>query len=190
MSKDLIENIRRVVEEACKKETNYFGYGAWSHHIVSVVKYAKILAKKLGADEEVCEIAALLHDYASVLNKNWYPEHHIHSARLAEEILSKYNYPKEKIEAVKHCILSHRGSKEFARKTLEAKVLASADSMAHFDNVHSLLYLAFVRHKMAIDEGTQWVLSKLEQSWRKLMPEAREMIKEKYEAIKLSLSSL
>ena len=185
----MIEEIKELVEKACKKDTNHFGYGVWSHHISSVVKYAKLLAKKLNADEEICEISALLHDYASVINKDWYPEHHIHSARLAEEILSRYNYPKEKIESIKHCIISHRASKNIPQETLEAKIVASADSMAHFDNVHSLLYLAFVVHKKEIDEGTKWVLDKLERSWNKLIPEAKEIIREKYDAIKLALTN-
>ncbi len=185
----MIKEIERLVKEACEKDTNYFGYGAWSHHISSVVKYAKILAKKLKADEEICEIAALLHDYSSVVNKDWYPEHNHHSAVLAEEILLKYDYPEEKIQAVKHCIISHRASKNIPQKTLEAKIIASADSLAHFDNVHSLLYLAFTVHKMEIDEGTKWVLEKLKRSWSKLIPEAKEIIEEKYKAIKLALSS-
>ncbi len=185
---DIIKKLAKIVERTCRRKTNYFGYGAWSHHIVSVVKYAKILARKLKADEEICEIAALLHDYASVLKKEWYPQHHIHSARLAEKLLSKYNYPPEKIEKVKRCILTHRASKGLSQRTLEAKILASADALAHFDNVHSLLYLAFVRHRMGIDEGTEWVLNKLKRSWRKLMPEAKELIKDKYEAIKLALT--
>jgi len=185
----MIEEIKKLVEEACKKDTNYFGYSAWSHHISPVVKYAKLLAKKLDADEEICEIAALLHDYASVVNKDWYPEHHVHSARLAEEILLKHNYPKEKIEAVKHCIMSHRASKNIPQETMEAKIVASADSMAHFDNVHSLLYLAFTVHKMDIEQGTKWVLDKLARSWNKLIPDAKEIIKEKYDAIKLALTN-
>ncbi len=183
----MIEEVANLVEEACKKETNYFGYGAWSHHIYFVAKYAKMLAKELGADEEVCELAALLHDYASVLNKDWYPQHHIHSARLAQEALSKFNYPQEKIEQVKHTILTHRASQGIKQDTLEAKILASADAMAHFAGVNSLLYLAFVIHGKDINEGTQWVLSKLERSWKKLIPEAKDIIKDKYDAIKTTL---
>jgi uncharacterized protein len=185
----IIEEIRKLVEEACKKESNPFGYGAWSHHIVSVVKYAKILAKKLNVDEEIVEIAALLHDYAGIVNKDWYPEHHIYSANLAEEILKNYNYPKERIEKIKHCILTHRATKNIQKETLEAEIIASADSMAHFDNVNSLLYLSYVKHKMDINEGTKWVLDKLERSWNKLIPAAKEILKDRYNAIKTSLSN-
>ena len=111
MQKRIIRDISNLVEETCKKKSNYYGYRAWSHHILSVVKYSKILARRLHAEEEVVEIAALLHDYASVKNKKLHPKHHIYSARFAEKILAKHNYSKDKIEKVKHGILSHRGSK-------------------------------------------------------------------------------
>jgi len=186
-STKITKEIANLVEKTCKKKSNYYGYGAWSHHIVSVVKYAKILAKKLKADEEVIEIAALLHDYASVLDKKLYPQHHIHGARLAGEILTKYKYPKAKIEIIKKCILNHRASIKRKRASIEEKIIASADSMAHFDNVDSLLQLAYVIHKMGIDEGTKWVLEKLERSYKKLIPEAKEIIEKKYKAIQKAL---
>ena len=141
----------------------------------------------MNADEEIAETAALLHDYASILNEEWYPEHHIHGTRLAEEVLREYNYPEDRIEKVKYCIYTHRASKNIPRETVEAKIVASADGMAHFDNVSSLLHLVFVNDKMGIDEGTKVVLDKLERDWNKLMPEAKEMVKEKYDAIKLAL---
>lgn len=181
----MIKKISQLVEDACKKATNPFGYGDWQYHICSVLKNAKILAKKLKADEEIVEISALLHDYAGILNIELYPDHHIHGAKLAKEILEKYNYPKEKIAKIQHCILAHRGSKNIPQETLEAKIIASADAMAHFYNIPSLMYLAFVEYKMNIDEGAKFVLEKLERSWKKLtLPEAKEMVREKYEAVK------
>ncbi len=51
------QQIRAIVEEACKKETNIFGYGIWTHHIVYVVQYGRLLAEQLG-DCRACCIAA------------------------------------------------------------------------------------------------------------------------------------
>ena len=184
----MIEEIKKLVEEACKKETNPFGYRAWHDHVLPTVKYPKILAKKLGADEEVVEIASLLHDYAGIVSKDMYAEHHDHGAKLAEEILKKYNYPQDKIEMVKHCIYAHRASQKIPRETKEAEIVAVADSMAHFENVSSLLYLAYVKHKMDGEEGRKWVLAKLGRSWEKLIPEAKEIIRNKYKAVKKVLS--
>ncbi|MBN2095623.1 MAG: HD domain-containing protein [Candidatus Aenigmarchaeota archaeon] len=183
----IAEEARNLVESACRSENNAYGYGAWTHHIESVVKYSKALARKTGGDEEICELGALFHDYSSVLDKELYPEHHIHSARLAGEVLYSMYYPEDRIKRVQHCILAHRASKNIPRETLEAEIVASSDAMAHFDNVASLLYLAYTKHEMGIDEGRDWVLGKLERSWEKLMPEAQEMLSEKYEAIKKAL---
>ena len=82
----MVKKFKRIVKEACKQKSNYFGYRAWTDHITTVIKYATILAKKLNADEEIVEIAAIFHDYASIVNKDLYPDHHIHGAKLAEKI--------------------------------------------------------------------------------------------------------
>lgn len=185
--RQMISEIRNIVEDACKRDTCRAGYGAWTHHILPVVNYAIILAKKLKADIEIVEISGLLHDYASVRNKETHEDHHLHGAKYAQEILEKYDYDSDRIERIKHCIIAHRASKDIPRETLEAHIIASADAMAHFDNVDSLLYLAYTKHKMDIDQGSKWVLDKLNRSWRKLMPEAKDIIKNKYGAIKIVL---
>jgi len=181
------QQIRAIVEEACKKETNIFGYGIWTHHIVYVVQYGKLLAEQLGADAEIVELAALLHDYASIKDKSLYGNHHLHGPLEAERILRELDYPEGKIRAVKQCIASHRASIDAERVTLEAVCLASADAMAHIDQVPSLLYLAFARFGMSIDEGTAWVREKLARSWQKLCPEAQAMMKDRYEAAQVLL---
>ena len=149
-----------------------------------VVKYGKLLAQKLEADPEIVEIAALLHDYASIKEESLTPEHHLHSAQEAEKILRSLGYPEDTITAVKQCIVSHRGSVNIKKQTAEAVCLASADAIAHIDQIPSLFYLVFVQHQMEIDEGTAWVRAKLERSWNKLCPEGKEIIKDKYEAAK------
>jgi uncharacterized protein len=176
--------VRSIVEEACKKETNKYGYGIWSHHIVLVVKYGKLLAQRLEADSEIVEIAALLHDYAGIKEESLTPDHHLHSAQEADKILRSFGYPEDKITAIKQCIVSHRGSINIEKQTAEAICLASADAISHIDQIPSLFYLVFVQHQMGIDEGTAWVRAKLERSWNKLCPEGQEMIKDKYEAAK------
>lgn len=183
-----IQQIYDLVERECKKETNYFGYGIWSHHILSVVKYSKLLANKLNANIEVVELAALLHDYASIKNKNFYEEHHIHSAKFAEEILIELNYSSDTIEKVKQCIFNHRGSEIGEKNSPEEKIIADADALAHFDNIGSLFYLAFFSHKKSIDDAESWLVGKLKRSWSKLsLGESKELIKPKYEAAMLLL---
>lgn len=183
----LIETLQTMVEEACRSETNVFGYGIWTHHIVYVVTYGKLLAERLGADAEIVEIAALLHDYAGIKHPDSSKDHHLHGALEAERVLRALRYPEDKLQAVKHCILSHRGSIAAQRTTAEAICLASADAMAHIDQVPSLLYLTFVHFNMGIDEGIIWVREKLARSWNKLCPEGQAMMQEKYLAAQMML---
>lgn len=186
-SEELIQSISNIVQEAYKKETNVFGYGGWTHHVTAVVKYSKLMAERLGADEEIVEIAALLHDYAAVKDYSMYKEHHIYGAVEAERILKEFNYPEEKMDIVKECIIQHRGSVPLERTTKESECLASADAMAHIDQVPSLLHLAYCNKGMGISEGADWVSKKLERSFNKLCPEAKEIIKDKYESAKIVL---
>lgn len=131
-----------------------------------------------------------MHDYASVkLPYKFFEQHHIHGARLAEALLKKFKYPQEKIEKIKHCILSHSGEKwrQVKRVSKEALCVADADSMAHFDNIDALFYLGFFSYKYNIREAREWLLAKLTRSWNKLSPVGKKIIKEKYSAAKLLL---
>jgi len=187
-SEDLIQSISNIVEEQSKKDTNVFGYEGWTYHVTIVVKYAKLLAERLGADKEIVEISALLHDYASVKDSSMYKEHHIYGAIEAERILKGFNYPEDRITRIKECIIQHRGSVTLERTTKESICVASADAMAHIDQVPSLLHLAYCKREMEISEGAKWVSEKLERSWNKLCPEAKEIIKDKYECAKIVLN--
>jgi uncharacterized protein len=174
--------LAEVVEKACQAESNIFGYGIWTHHILSVVEYGKQLAAILGADADIVEIAALLHDYASIKDQAMYDDHHLHGPREAESLLQERGYPRATILAVEECIASHRASTGTKQRTKEAICLASADAMAHIAQLPSLLYLAYVQHQMTIDDGSKWVRNKLQRSWNKLCPEAREIMREQYES--------
>jgi uncharacterized protein len=183
----VITEIAKIVKEACARETNVFGYGIWTHHIVQVAENGKRLAKMFRADPKIVEIAALLHDYASIKDQALYQDHHVHGPMEAEKLLRRFGYPQERIEAVKECIAAHRGSVPRDRRSPEAECLANADAMAHIEQVPSLLELAFVQHGMGIDEGTRWVRAKLERSWNKLSPQVQEMMQEKYLAALITL---
>lgn len=54
-------------------------------------------------------------------------QHHIYGAEIAKQLLTELNYPKERIEQVKKCVLNHRGSKDRPRNTIEEQCVADAD---------------------------------------------------------------
>ena len=102
--------------------------------------------------------------------------------------MGKLGYSREKIKHVQECIYSHRGSKKIPRKSIEAKIVASADAMSHFDNLAGLFRIAFAVYDFSTSEARKWVLEKLGRSWQKLIPEARKMFEDRYVAIKMALA--
>lgn len=171
----------KIVKNASYSKNNKFTSTVWNYHILPVVEHSLALGKKFNADLEVLELSALLHDYAGVLNFKLYKDHHLHGARLAENILQKLNLPKEKIIHVKECIISHRGRVKIGKKTIEAKILASADAMAHISELADMFYLTYGIHKYETSEGAEWLKGKLQRSWDKIMPEGRIIVKDIYE---------
>lgn len=182
MRDDIVEYLKKEVRNRAENENNKFGIGVL-YHIESVVRNAEILANKYNADKEICIIAAWLHDIASITDYKLYEEHHIHGAKIASEILRKFKYDDNKIELVKACILNHRGSIDNKRLSKEEQIIADADAISHFDSIPSLLYLAYKERNMNIEEGKDFVKSKLERSFRKLSDESKIFYKEKFENV-------
>ncbi len=177
-----LEAVRAVAERACAAPTNAFGYGIWTHHIVFVVSFGRELSLVLGADAEIVELAALLHDYAGIKDVRLEPEHHRHGTDEARRLLGALNYPPERTEWVAACILTHRASRGLEPETLEARCVASADGMAHIAQVPSLLRLAYVEKGLSVGAGAAWVAAKLRRSYGKLCPEAKGIIEARYHA--------
>lgn len=182
MREDILRNLRQEIYDRCQKETNKFGMGCY-YHIEAVVKNAEILADKYGADKEVVMIAAWLHDIASITDYSLYELHHVHGAKMAFDILKKYDYDSQKIYLVQECIRNHRGSICLAKNTLEELCVADADAISHFDSVPSLLYLAYVQKEMGIEEGREFVKAKLARSFQKLSAESKKYYQDKFEKV-------
>lgn len=182
----ITEEIRKFVEEECKKPSSKYGYDPYLFHFLPTLKYAKILAEQLHADVEIVEIAALLHDLGSIIHGR--EDHHITSSEIAEKKLRELSYPEEKIKKIKQCIISHRGSKKIIRETAEAQIIADADAMSAFDNIAGIFQAAFIYENKNQEESKKSVKQKLINSFDKLSPQAREIIKPKFDAAMLLLS--
>lgn len=185
--KRIINEVYNEVKNRCMMPSNAYGIGAWDHHIELVYKIATENAYEYGANYNIVALAALLHDVASVTNKDFTEEHHIIGARIAEEILEKYELTEEELDLIKRCILNHRGSRLVDKTTPEEVCVADSDAMAHFYSVPSLLRMVYVEKGLSIDDGAEFVANKLERSFVKLSDKGKELIKPHYEAAKILL---
>jgi len=185
-SNKIVEQIRAFVEEEHKKPGAKYDYGVVPYHLIPVLKRSLELGRMQGADLEILELSAWLHDIGSI--RFGRENHHITGSEIAEEKLRELNYPQERIEQVKHCILTHRGSKNIKRESIEAEILADADSMVHFDTIGGIFKAALL-YEGHTQKSSQWaVREKLSNSYDKLSPFAKEIIKPKYDAAMLLFS--
>ena len=183
---NIVKEIKKFVEDECKKPSSKYGYEPFTFHFAPVALYAGKLADELGGDKEVVLVAAWLHDIGSIISGR--EDHHLTGAKIAEKKLKELGYPAEKIELVKKCILNHRGSTK--TKSLEEQILAEADTMSNFNNISGIFKAAFIFEKMNQGEAKEAVRKKLENKWKQLrFKKSKQLIKPKYEAAMLLLGN-
>ena len=177
-----IENVIKICKDNYSEED-------YKYHILLVVKFSLMLAKKLNANLEVVEVSAYLHDIGRAKNitEN---EHHIIGAKETRKILKIIGYNEDFIKKVEHCVLAHRG-KEINRETLEAEIISCADAMSHFDAFLDL-FGVFLKTNDTLEETVLEIEQKIERDWNNKLTllEAKEIVKDKYEAIMLLIKSM
>lgn len=122
--------INQIKEEAKKNFLNARGSHDWSH-TERVYNLAVHIGKKEGADMEILSVAALLHDIGRDCESKskGFVCHAEKGASMAEELLKKYNIPSGKIEAIVHCISTHRFRGNKCPSSLEGRILFDADKL-------------------------------------------------------------
>ncbi len=182
---EVVDSIKAELLKRCENYKEKYGYDFWNDHIKYVVKNSIELAKKYGADVEIVELGALLHDIAMPSELGPREEHNVYGVQIADELLTQFNYPEDRKERVKECVLRHRGSKDLPRNTIEEECVADADVLAHFDCIPSVFHLAFGKNELdlSIEEGTEFVKKKLERDFNKLSDRTKIELKDRYENI-------
>ncbi|MBD3263032.1 HD domain-containing protein [Candidatus Woesearchaeota archaeon] len=182
---DKLKKVEEIVKASCLTSKRFKAHKFQWAHVQSVRKFAIELAKKLNADIEIVDMAALLHDIGRV--RYSHEDHEKTSAEDSEKILKELDYPNEFIKKVIRAVLTHRGSALPEPETTEEKIVACADAMSHFDNLLTLFYVYMRDFEKTPEEAREWTVGKIEKAWRKVckIPEAKELLEEKYKAAKL-----
>jgi uncharacterized protein len=145
-----------IVDDAIVDDAIVDGFNYRWEHVQAVVRLAIRLADLTGADREIVEAAAWLHDVAKGRGKN----HAKDGAVAARWILSETDFPPGKIDAVADAIAKHRGlwtSKPV--EPLEAAVLWDADKLSKLGATAVLHFVGYLI--MAGQATTAQLLEKL-----------------------------
>ena len=176
--------IEQVKNELLRRNQDYIekvdSYDFWNNHIKFVVDEALKLASVYGADKEIVELGALLHDIALVSNVGTKADHHTNGAKIAEEILTNLKYSQDKRERVVNCVLHHRSSKN--AENIEELCVCDADILAHFDNIPMIFFKSFTMGKMTLNDMGVFIQG-FQKDFDDLSDKTKETFKDKYENI-------
>jgi HD superfamily phosphodiesterase len=176
-----LEKIKKIVKKECE-ELGFVPAWFFEEHLKVVDKNAQwILEKVPEADREVVLLGTWLHDMQRVRGIKM--DHQAGGAQEAEKIMGEIGYDNEVIEKVKNIILTHSCSGKMPT-TIEGRVLATADAMAHY-TTDFFLRIALLGDR-TLEEYKKWALEKLEKNYNvKISFDfARDTIEDRHNTIK------
>ena len=156
-------------------------YNIYKEHIQYVYKYVCLLSKNENVDHEVLELSALLHDIAMTDKTLDRSKHNEYGSEIAEQLLRKNNYPEDKVQFVKKCILNHSSKRAEYRTTEEERILVNADGLSHFDSISNLYSLAHNVMELNDEEAIRFIQDKLTKDYNEISEELKYLINDKYE---------
>ena len=178
---------QEIIKRSNEFETQTKGtndeYNIYKEHIQYVYKYVCLLSKDKDVDSEVVELSALLHDIAMTDKKLDRSKHNEYGSEIAEELLRNNNYPEDKIQLVKKCILNHSNKRAEYRTTEEEKVLVDADCLSHFDSIGNLCSLACNVMKLDNADAVLFVQNKLKKDYDEISDDLKYLIQDKYDKV-------
>ena len=158
-------------------------YNIYREHIQYVYKYVCLLSKDKDVDHEVLELSALLHDIAMTDKSLDRSKHNEYGSEIAEKLLRENDYPEEKVQFVKKCILNHSSKRAEYRTTEEEKILVDADGLSHFDSIRNLYNLAHNVMDLNDEDTIKFIQDKLTRDYNEISAELKYLIKDKYDKV-------
>ena len=127
LASDLLERLRLIAHSFCVAEGGSHG----PDHSERVLRTALSIGERMGARLDILAPAALLHDIGRREESASRGRvcHARLGAELAPPLLRDLGYTEEVIEAICHCIRSHRFRGAARPATLEAEILYDADKL-------------------------------------------------------------
>lgn len=158
-------------------------YNIYREHIQYVYKYVLLLSKDKNVDKEILELSALLHDISMTDINLDRSRHNEYGSLIAEQLLRDNNYPEDRVQFVKKCILNHSSKRAQFRTTEEEKILVDADGLSHFDSIHNLYNLAHNVMELNDNDTIKFIQDKLTRDYNEISDELKYLVDDKYNKI-------
>jgi HD superfamily phosphodiesterase len=186
-----LKRIAQIAREYYEKPNPVINWNEWVlHGHNEVVDYwVTELAKKYTFDVEAVRIAAHLHDISYAWTSKNDPTQEHQALKKAREILLSEGFEENRIKFIVDDIIAGHGMHDGQEPDLvEAKVLATADAMAHLTTDFYLVmdWNHYLFENKNSGDYRKWVLKKLERDFynKIFFDDFREIAKPYYEALK------
>lgn len=185
--------VAELVEQVYLSSKQNIALWMWQNHLQFVAQKALELSGKFNANADLAVAGAFLHDFGDVFVSRHANNHEEISKQEAIKVLQKADYSSQEIqEILENVIAPHSCYEGNMPETLEGKVLATADALAHLTTD---FYVQFAWKNMPDGKSYQeflvWVSEKLERDFNDkiFFEEIKKEVQEKYLALKLVFNS-
>lgn len=172
----LADYIREYVKGECSNSS--LGREFYENHLILVAHYGLQLAMETGADPEIVELAAYLHDFSFVIDHTDFKQHEAKGMAIAEKLLKQFNYPQDKLEKVKLCILNHSSLTMAGEVSPEEACIANADVMSLIARPDYWINLSHLTSQ--VEDNSKWYYEQITKSWPLMMPSAKAIVEDRY----------
>ena len=176
-------HIREEIINVFKKSDQCVSWFVEDHFLV-VEKFAKQLCKLYPeANKKAVMLSVWFHDIGRAFGKH--KGYDIYGAEYAKQYLAEKGFDRKLINIVYEACKSH-SCKKYKPKSLEGKILATADAMSHFEKGFYLKLIYEKSKKKKYPKLKKWLLNKIERDYHDkiLIKEVKLTIKPIYFAWK------
>lgn len=181
---DVLE--QKVIDLYQEKDPSRAGWADWlfENHVFVVADNAVELARRFGADPDLSRASALLHDIADAVMSRFDPGHSSETIEIALRLLKASGYKDDEIRVIVEDVLPLHSCREAQTpQTIEGKVLATADGLAHLKTDFYLYALWAKGREKSYEEAIDWLRNKLHKDYHNkiLFDEIKSEVKLDYE---------
>lgn len=167
--------------------TTSMGKWMWRNHTQWVANKANTLAGKYGADVQKVYCAALLHDLGDAKYERDHAEFDTWSWNTGKVILKKAGFRKTERDEILEAIRTHSCHPGHLPRTIEGKVLATADGMWHLQTnfFPVICYMHRPDNTHTYEEWQEWFQGKIARDYgvKIFFDDEREEVRPDYEAL-------
>jgi len=165
-----IEKLKNKVDNLYQsKNPDRADWADWlyQNHISVVAKNAEQLSKRFGVKNDLAIAASVLHDIADAVTKREDPKHEEKSKEIAKKFLKERDFTEDEIKIVVNDAIEFHGCKNGNKpKTIEGKIMATADALAHLKTNFYDHFLESLKKTDSFDEIAEWALPKIERDYK------------------------